>query len=178
MRPWLRRSGVLHDPDRGVFALCSGLHRRAHSWNDKRFRRRGSEGGRAVAHLWHIGCPPQCSARCHSAWSARGVGSLAHAARGPRRKYYGSPIVHRALFDRPHAPRLRNASIAPIRFCKKRNAEPRQKQKHRHTVIDPASRDHSDCVIDLRGIQSVLRECDCIPVVQQSASAYVVREIA
>jgi hypothetical protein len=34
-------------------------------------------------------------------------------------------------------PGLRNASIAPIQFFKKPDAEPRQKQKHRHTVIDP-----------------------------------------
>jgi len=27
-----------------------------------------SEWRRAVAYLWHIGCPPQCSARWHSAW--------------------------------------------------------------------------------------------------------------
>jgi hypothetical protein len=40
----LRRSGVLHDPDRGVFDLCSGLHRQAHNWNDEGFRRRGSKG--------------------------------------------------------------------------------------------------------------------------------------
>jgi hypothetical protein len=43
------RSGVLHDPDREVFGLCSGLHRQAHSWSDERFHRRGSEGGHRVA---------------------------------------------------------------------------------------------------------------------------------
>jgi hypothetical protein len=37
-----RRSDVLHDPER-EFALCSGLHRQAHRWNDERFHRRGSE---------------------------------------------------------------------------------------------------------------------------------------
>jgi hypothetical protein len=51
-----RRSDVLHDPDRGVFALCSGLHKQAHSWNDERFCWRGNKGGRGVARLWHIGC--------------------------------------------------------------------------------------------------------------------------
>jgi hypothetical protein len=43
-------------PDYGVFALCSGLHRQAHRWNDERFRRWGSEGGHDVARLWHSGC--------------------------------------------------------------------------------------------------------------------------
>jgi hypothetical protein len=27
-----RRSDELRDPDRGVFALCSGLYKQAHSW--------------------------------------------------------------------------------------------------------------------------------------------------
>jgi hypothetical protein len=57
----------------------------------------------------------------------------------------------------------------------KNNAERRQKQKHRHTVIDPR-RATALTASSSFGIQSVLRECDCIPVVQQSASAYVVRE--
>jgi hypothetical protein len=35
---WLRRSGVLHDPDHGVLAPFSGLHRQTHRWNDERFR--------------------------------------------------------------------------------------------------------------------------------------------
>jgi hypothetical protein len=58
---------------------------------------------------------------------------------------------------------------------KKPDAEPRQKQKHRHTVIDPR-RATALTASSSFGIQSVLRECDCIPVVQQSASAHVVRE--
>jgi hypothetical protein len=59
--------------------------------------------------------------------------------------------------------------------AKKRNAESRQKQKHRHIVIDPRGATTLTASSTF-GIQSVLRECDCIPVVQQSASPYVVRE--
>jgi hypothetical protein len=72
-------------------------------------------------------------------------------------------------------PPARHASIAPIRFCKKTQRRTTAKQKHRHTVIDPR-RATPLTASSTFGIQSVLRECDCIPVVQQSASAYVVRE--
>jgi hypothetical protein len=53
---------------------------------------------------------------------------------------------------------------------KKCYAEPRQKQKHRHTVIDPRHATTLTAFINLRGIRSVLRECDRIRVVQQNAS--------
>jgi hypothetical protein len=136
-RPWLRRSGVLHDPDRGVFVLCSGLHRQAHSWNDERFRRRGSEWCRVVAHLWHIGCPPQCSARRHFAWSGTW-----HRLVGARCARTSPKILQvsyrpRGPFLINSMPRPRNASIAPIGSSKKGKAGPQQEQKHRHVVIDP-----------------------------------------
>jgi hypothetical protein len=47
---------VLHNPDQGVLAPCSGLHRQVYRWNDERFCRRRGDGGHGVARLWHIGC--------------------------------------------------------------------------------------------------------------------------
>jgi hypothetical protein len=77
------------------------------------------------------------------------------------------------LFDRPVPPTSKCEHRAnPV--LQKNNAEPRQKTKaspHSHL----SAPDHHS-VIDLRGIQSVLRECDCIPVVQQSVPAEVVRK--
>lgn len=66
------------------------------------------------------------------------------------------------------------ASRQSVLQKKQRRTTARTKaSRHRHCF---ALRHRSDRVIDLRGIQSVLRECDRIRVVQQSASTYVVRE--
>jgi hypothetical protein len=146
-----------------------------HSWNDERFLRRESEAA-APSHTCGT------SRVRHSVRRAgilvgrtRGVGSLAHAARGPRRKYYGS-LSFTGPFERPHAPGFKvraSRQSGPAKTQRRTTA----KTKHRHTVVDPRRASTLTASSTFR-IRSVLRECDCIPVEQQSASAYVVREIA
>ena len=97
-----------------------------------RFRRRGGRGRprrrTPVAHRMSA----TVSARWHSAWSRtwrRLVGARC-ARTSPKRLRVSYRSPGGPLLTDPIAPRLRNASIALIRFCKK-NAEPRQKQKRR-----------------------------------------------
>ena len=68
---------------------------------------------------------------------ARNVGSSAHAARGPRRNITGPLSFTGAPFDRPPCPPASKMRASrQSGSAKIRNAEPRQKQRHRHTVID------------------------------------------
>jgi hypothetical protein len=135
LRPWLRRSGVSTIPTGGCSPCASDCTGRLNVGMTRDFADREASGAAPSHTCGTSGVRHSVRRGGILLGRARGAGSLAHPARGPRRNITGPQSFTGPLFDRPHAPRLRNASIAPIRFCKKSATPNHGKNKaspHRH----------------------------------------------
>ena len=103
-RPWLRRSGVPHDPDHGCSPCAADCTGRLTVGMTRDFAD-GEASGAAPSHTCGTsGAPPQCSARWHFAWSGTWRRLVGARWRGPRRNIAGPLSFTGPLFDRPLPP--------------------------------------------------------------------------